>query len=288
MNEKDLFRAINGASDTQLLKSEKKPKRTLRWIAACAALIVLVCAPIVSRKGMFQDEAAAAIAALEFQGAFYEACDHPDVLTRYGLPRQITADMAGEHLAYLQSDGGAGYEETASVTDIELYTYAPSPCRAVYVLRDGKNYMAALFCNPYQFDTDTHMELGELFRIYGVESAQDIDSIAEIKFSGDLLDKVISPVIDDAEVIEDFYRISTSQMSYGNDGFQVLTFDGIPEDEQVDVHLAFADDNRTLRIETTDGLRFYIDVHPNFGWMDMALSYYKMDSQMSAWFSTYF
>lgn len=283
MNEQDLFRAINGADDAQLLKSEKKPKKVLRWVAACAALLVLIFAPVVSRKGMFQDEAAAAIAALEFQGAFYETCDHPDVLTRYGLPRKITADMAGEHLAYLEPEG-AGYKETARTTDIELYTYAPSPCRAVYVLRDGGTYMAALFCNIYQFDSDTHTEFSEMFRIYGVESAADIASITEVSWDRD---RVVGHTVADEQTIQAFYNIATSLTSHGNDGFQALTFDGIPEEEQVDLHQAFAEDLRKLRVETKDGLRFYIDVHTSFGWMEFAMSYYQMDAQMSAWFIQY-
>ncbi len=40
-----------------------------------------------------------------------------------------------------------------------------------------------------------------------------------------------------------------------------------------------------IRIETKDGLRFYIEVHPSFGWIygNGTLSYYQIDAQMASW-----
>ena len=143
--------------------------------------MVSIAIPVLHHKGGsgIQDPVHA-IAALEYNGKFYETVDIPEVLEKYGLPSKITADMAGEHFEYLKSDGGAGYECTASQTDIELYQYAPSACDGVYVLRDGDAWYAALFCNFYQFDSNTSDELTELYRVYGIDSADDIQSITEM------------------------------------------------------------------------------------------------------------
>lgn len=69
-----------------------------------------IAIPVLHHKGGsgIQDPVHA-IAALEYNGKFYETVDIPEVLEKYGLPSKITADMAGEHFEYLKSDGGAGY-----------------------------------------------------------------------------------------------------------------------------------------------------------------------------------
>ena len=87
--------------------------------------------------------------------------------------------------------------------------------------------------------------------------------------------------------IAEFYDISKALADYGNDDFQAIVFDGIPEDQQPETHTKFADDLRVIRIETKNGLRFYIDVHPTYGWIfgNGTLSYYQINEQMSDWLS---
>ena|GEM_PF-668346 len=230
------------------------------------------------------DDSVHSIAALEYNGCFYEAVDIPDVLAKYGLPKRITSDMAGEHLSYLESDGGCGYRQTISQTDIELYVYAPKPCRGVYVLRDGDTWYAALFCNFIHFDSDTHCEFTELYRVYGIESAEDIASITEVDWNND---KVVGSQITDSKEISDFYDITLELMPYGNDSFQKLMFSGFAsEEDQIVKHTQFADDLRSLRIETTSGLRFHISVYPTFDWIygNGAMTYYQMNDLMIDWF----
>lgn len=241
----------------------KKPV-WLKWgaIAACLCLVVSIAIPVLRHKGGPDSEYPVHdIAALEYNGKFYEAVNIPEVLERYGLPFKITADMAGEHLEYLKSDGGSGYECAAGRTDIELYQYAPSVCDGVYLLRDGENWYAALFCNFYQFDSNTSVELTELYRVYGIESANDIAAIAEMERNG--RKEVGTPVVEQQEIAE-FYDITTALWSYGNDDFQQQMFSGYPDEKsQQEAHIAFADDYRCLRIETADGLRFFIGFHPS-------------------------
>ena len=224
-----------------------------------------------------------AIAALEYNGKFYEVVDIPEVLEKFGLPSEITADVAGEHLSYLKSDGGVSYEYAANDTEIELYQYAPSMCDGVYVLRDGDTWYAALFCNFFQLDSSTKIELTELYRVYGIERADDIASIAEMNWDKS---KVVGTPVTARQEITEFYDMTVTLWSYSNDDFQKLMFGGFSsEDSQQQAHIAFADDYRCLRIETTGGLRFFIGLHPNFDWIDGGgtMSYFKIDEQMHEW-----
>ena len=178
----DLYHAFHAVDDDILERSEaaigrRKKNGWLKWgtIAACLCLCVVGAISIFYPKGGSQDSVVQAIAALEFNGCYYEVCNIESVLESCGLPNKITAEMAGEHLAYLEHNDGAGYEETAKQTDIELYQYAPSPCRGVYVVRDGENYMAALFCNFRLFDSNTNVELSELYKMFGINAELLID-----------------------------------------------------------------------------------------------------------------
>ncbi len=229
-----------------------------------------------------------AIAALELNGCYYEVCDIESVLESCGLPNKITAEMAGEHLAYLKHSNGAGYEETATQTDIELYQYAPSPCRGVYVVRDGESYMAALFCNFRLFDSNTNVELSELYRVYGVDGAEDISVIAYTE-SKPGIEAVVNGTVSDAEAIAEFYEHTTSLVSFGNDDFQAIMFNNIPEEDKSAANTAFADDAMTLRIETKTGLRFNLRIYPSYGWIygPGTQSYYRIDDAIFNWAEKY-
>lgn len=282
---------------------EAKPKTAgwFKWVmmAACLCLVVRVTVSFFQHKispdsqnpirsdrwDSFQgsQDPTHAIAALEYNGKFYEVVDIPEILEKYGLPPEITADMAGKHLSYLKFDDGVSYEYSPSHTDIELYQYAPSVCDGVYIMRDGDTWYAALFCNFLLLDSSTSIELTELYRVYGIESADNIASIAEM--SGDRSKVVGTPVTARQEITE-FYDMTVTLWSHSNDDFQKLMFGGFSSEEsQQQAHIAFADDYRCLRIETTGGLRFFIGLHPNFDWIDGGgtISYFKIDAQMHEW-----
>ena len=291
MSKDKVIDSLTGIEDEMIqtveaLRSKKRRPVWIKWgaIAACLCLVVSIAIPVLHHKGGPESQDPVhAIAALEYNGKFYEAVDIPEVLEKYGLPSKITADMAGEHLSYLKSDGGVGYECTASQTDIELYQYAPSVCDGVYVLRDGDTWYAALFCNFYQFDRNTSVALTELYRVYGIEGANDIASITEVDWDRK---KEVGTLVTDRQEITEFYDMTVALWSYGNDDFQKQMFGGYPDEEsQQKAHIAFADDYRSLRIETADGLRFFIGFHPNFNWIDGGgtMSYFKIDDQMHDW-----
>ena len=288
-------RSIHKGKDKVNYMSKTKKPVWVRWVAvaACLCLAVGIAVPrlidVFQNKGGIPsqtydgpDSLVQEIAALEFNGAYYEATDIPEALERYGLPTVITENMAGKHLSYLEPNGGAGYKESATETDIELLEYAPASCRGVYVIRDGSKYLAALFCNILSFDDNTSAGMETLYGFYGIESPDDIVSITEVDWKRD---KAVGNAVTEKSEIAAFYNLSSSLPSYGNDDFQKIVFDSIPEDQQVKTHTDFANDLKMIRIETKDGLRFYIEVHPSFGWIygNGTLSYYQIDAQMASW-----
>ncbi len=121
-----------------------------------------------------------------------------------------------------------------------------------------------------------------MYQYYGIASADDIVSIREVDWNRE---KTIGNAIIEKSEIAAFYDFSNSLKSYGNDDFQKLEFDSIPENQQVKAHTEFANDLRIIRIETKDGLRFYFEVYPSFGWIfgNGTLSYYQIDIHMADW-----
>lgn len=291
MTNENILDAIGGINENavQDAKAYKRPKskRWFRWgaMAACLCLVVGIAIPILHHKGkggIDHQDPLQDTAAFELNGKFYEVVETPEVLEKYGLPSKITGDVAGDHVAYLKSDGDDGYECTPIETDMELYQYNPTASDGVYVLRDGDTWYAALFCNFYQFDSNTNCSLTELYRVYGIESVDDIASITEMKWNNE--QEVGSPVRNRQE-IDEFYHMTIALASYGNDDFQAEVFDGIPEENQQEAHTAFADDRRNLRIETASGLRFFIAFYPSYNWIygGGTMSYFKIDNQMRNW-----
>lgn len=295
MNAKTLYLALQDVDEELLRRSEitcsSKSARPLRWtaLAACLCLVATLLFPTV--RGLLKGHGGdhkRPLATLEYGGKFYEAVDDPAILEKYGLPRQITADMAGEQLIYLTGDKERGYSCTAYETDKVLCRYAPAPGDAVYIVQDGSAYLAAIFCNFYQFDSNTSCELTELYRVYGIGRAEDIVSIAEVDWHRE---NVIGTPLSDRQEIGEFYDRTIALWSYGNDDFQNAMFGGCTsEEEQLALHTAFAEDSRMLRVETTDGLQFYLNFYPTYRWIygGGTLSYFQMDEPLLQWFERNF
>ena len=289
MTNENILDAIGGINENavQDAKAYKRPKskRWFRWgaMAACLCLVVGIAIPILHHKGgIDHQDPLQDTAAFELNGKFYEVVETPEVLEKYGLPSKITEDVAGDHVAYLKSDGDDSYECTPIETDMELYQYNPAAFDGVYVLRNGETWCAALFCNFYQFDSNTNCSLTELYRVYGIESADDIKSITEMDNNNE--NETGTPVVERQEITE-FYNMTIALGSYGNDGFQAEVFGNIPEEKQQEAHSAFAENQRNLRIEAKDGLRFFIAFYPSYNWIygGGTMSYFKIDNQMRNW-----
>ena len=289
MTNENILDAIGGINEkaVQDAKAYKRPKskRWFRWgaMAACLCLVVGIAIPILYHKGgIDHQDPLQDTAAFELNGKFYEVVETPEVLEKYGLPSKITEDVAGDHVAYLKSDGDDSYECTPIETDMELYQYNPAAFDGVYVLRNGETWCAALFCNFYQFDSNTNCSLTELYRVYGIESADDIKSITEMDNNNE--NETGTPVVERQEITE-FYNMTIALGSYGNDDFQAEVFGNIPEEKQQEAHSAFAENQRNLRIEAKDGLRFFIAFYPSYNWIygGGTMSYFKIDNQMRNW-----
>lgn len=289
MTNEKILDAIGGINEkaVQDAKAYKRPKskRWFRWgaMAACLCLVVGIAIPILHHKGgIDHQDPLQDTAAFELNGKFYEVVETPEVLEKYGLPSKITEDVAGDHVAYLKSDGDDSYECTPIETDMELYQYNPAASDGVYVLRNGETWCAALFCNFYQFDSNTNCSLTELYRVYGIESADDIKSITEMDNNNE--NETGTPVVERQEITE-FYNMTIALGSYGNDDFQAEVFGNIPEEKLQEAHSAFAENQRNLRVETKDGLRFFIAFYPSYNWIygGGTMSYFKIDNQMRNW-----
>lgn len=289
----DLLDAVGGVEPVLLEEMERpaapsKPSRRLRWLAAAACLVLVIglaaprIAGLLPGKGG-DDTEVEEITSLTFNGRFYEATDIPEVLSRFGLPEELGPELAGEHLAWLEPEG-LEYRESALETDCELMQYAPSLCPGVYLLRDGEHWYAALFCGLIWLDSNQVTDMETLYQTYGIEVPADIASVAEVDWDRD---KVTGAVVTDPEALAAFYDLTCSLTGFGNDDFQAMTFDGIPEEEQPAAHGAFADDLRMLRVETKAGLRFYLSFYPSYGWLEGTgvLTYYEVDEGLAAWFA---
>lgn len=301
MNRKDLYQSMNQIDDDILERSEvRKKKKSSVWMkwgamAACLCLMVGVLVPLANSLfnakggGDFQDGVPAEPALIYFQGALYQCVYAEDALKRVGLPSEITEDLAGEHVAYLEMGGSVDYQETIKETDTELFQYAPAPTRAVYILRDGDNYMVALFNRTYfPDDKDAYTNLAEVYRFFDISDASDIVSIAQTDWNRE---KVTGAEITEPNAIEEFYALTTditTFVSMGNDEFQSIVFGGIPEEKQPDAHNAFADDLQIIRVETKDGFRFYLQYYPNYGLLECthAMAYHTVTPELKLWFET--
>ena len=107
MKKEHISDALNMLNDdiieeTNNVRTNAKPKRKwVKWgvVAACLCLAVTIAIPVLHHKGgPDTQDPVQNIAALEYNGKFYEAVKLPEVLEKYGLPPEITADMAGSYL----------------------------------------------------------------------------------------------------------------------------------------------------------------------------------------------
>ena len=302
MNRKDLYKGFNEVDSDILERSEtvfknKKKPVWLKWgaIAACLCLVVSIAIPVLHHKGGPDtqdpyDSPVESSALLYFNGALYECCDNPQALKKLGLQSEITAETAGEHVANIELGGVVEYQETTSQTDKELFQYAPAPSRAVYVLRDGDNYMAVIFVRTYfPDDPNAYNDLAEVYRFYGIEDAEDIASITQVDWNSG---KITGAEITDDGAISEFYRLTTDIVNFismDNDAFQERVFGDVPEENAPEAHNAFAKDSQTIRIETVDGHRFFVSVYLNYGYLysGQAMAYHQITPELNAWFNEY-
>ncbi len=227
------------------------------------------------------------VSMLLYNGAQYEVSNAPAVLVKAGLPGEITEDMAGERLAYLRAAEGNDYEVVSEKADAELYRYTPAACDAVYILRDGDVWYAALFNCFVSTEESAGRKIQELFHVYGIDGAEDVISVTEMDQNQK---KSLGEPVKDRRELDVFYNTVAVLEPYDTAAFEQALFADVPEESAAEAHSAFAEDHRTLRLETAEGLYLYLPVFLKYGWINGggALSYYRMDEQLCRWFERNF
>ncbi|MBR6801345.1 MAG: hypothetical protein IKM61_06310 [Eubacteriaceae bacterium] len=235
MNVNKLSDAI-GHIDERFIASamnRRANKKRRRFAAANFLILVLVAGFNMTtlfrcgssdKKG---DDGAMILNVIEYNGAYYEQVDMNDtyLLDMYNLPYEITSEMVGKNLGSGKNAVGEKYGN--------IYVYAPyskittkdgRTCRSVYVSEENGEYSFLLFCNIVSFDSNTHMEFTELMSFFGIDEAEDIESMT----IGD--EKYISP-----EDISCLYDIFTSSLSMGSDDFSSINDVGTDEFAHMEV-----------------------------------------------------
>ena len=223
------------------------------------------------------------LSVLAYNGALYNLSNEIGYLNRAGIDNVITKEDCGESLGNLKKTE-KGYEETACETDIEIYKYAPAFSNTeVVVVREGEEYLAGLFSNNLTIgDYNDHNAISGLYRRYGISAEDKVAAVAEQDKDGIVIKEVTEPT-----VTKEFYHASMTMESqcFGREDFKELVTDEMPEEE----YLTFLESERTLCIETEEGLKFYMSWYPEEGWLfaSGARAYYKITEEMQAWLNNY-
>ena len=272
-----------------------------KWgvIAACLILAVIVI-PLAGNLLTIQSDKKTvdSILLIEYEKAYLEVIEsNPQTLKKHGLETEVTEELIGKHIAYLKKetpdDERSNYVVSEEKTDLELFEYAPAPYKAVRIFRDGETYYYALFCN-YLIKTSECLPVTDGFEVYGVTKSSDIVSITPVA-SGNSW-KASGKAITDSGSIDAFYKEISTLSAYSFDDYHNAVFadeleelEGTDQDIDSEAYSDLAEDRKDIVIETKEGLRFAIWYYPSYGWINepATMSYYRMTSDISEWFSKY-
>ncbi len=88
---------------------------------------------------------------IEYEGAYFEVIKDSQIIEKLGLEKEITENITGNHITYLQKKvpnvEHSDYIVADIETDVELFEYSPAPYKAVRIFKNGEKYYFALFCN---------------------------------------------------------------------------------------------------------------------------------------------
>ena len=270
--------------------SKKKSNVWIKWgaLAACFLFVITLMVPFIYLR---QDKLPTEdMQIIEYNNSYYEVCDDKSVLKKFGIEKSITEDSAGEIITYLAKKhpgGKSQYVATEEKTNIILFSYAKTPCEAIYVICDNGKYDAVLFCNFVVLDTDA-VSLDKLYSLYGIEEGTDISSISVV--DNRTGKKVTGATLTDAKIIHDFYVFSLKLVDYTFSDYHEMNYGHIKtEEELVEVYDKTSDSKITIRIETKDGLRFYLEYDADGGWIysSGSMRHYKVTTEISQWFENH-
>lgn len=276
--------------------------RVIKWgsMAACFCLVMLGASLVMggafARKGAPDGYNGFGVptptpggpvqTVLAYNGSLFHVSNDLNYLNVAGIPDAMTSEDCGRSMGNLIKTEN-GYETTVYDTDIELYQYAPAfSNRAVYVIRDGEDYMAGLYSNVMTIgDYNDHMEITGLFRTYGIEQADQIASVSEVNNIKE--GSVVSEIVRDESALAVFYEavLNMKTSHFGRNDFKKLVTNDMSEEK----YLTFLESERIICIETYEGLKFYITWYPEDGWFfsEGARAYFHVSEEMQNWLDTY-
>lgn len=293
-------------AETYTFKKRITP-RLIKWgsLAACFCLVLLGAS--LAMDGAFAKKGAVDVSngmakptptpggylqtVLAYNGALYNVSNNLADLNAAGIPDVMTPEDCGLSLGNLKKTEN-GYEETALDTDIELYQYAPAYSNtAVYVIRDGKDYMAGLFSNNMTIgDENDYSPVSELLRRYGIESADHIVAV-QLYLGVWSNDRPLEPAeqeITERAALAAFYEavMSMEAECYSREDYTKKML----EDNPNALASSTMQITKTICITTAEGLKFYINWAKESGWMfsSGASAWYKITEEMQYWLDTYF
>ena len=302
MNRKNITEAINYISPQYIDEATEytgKAKITRNiWYrclaAACFVFLFAISLPFAKNLFVSHDtpkHLLEIVTLIKYDNAYLEVIEDLDTAEKFGLKREITQNIIGDHIAYLQKEmpeaEHSGYIVSDKETDIQLLEYKPAPYKSVRILRDGDNYYYAVLCN-YLVDSDKSMPIDTLFDLYGVKNSTDIVSITPIKNNTWVS---TGEKITDSTVISRFFDEILKLSDYSFDEYHKLVFENKTEGndsqtDNADLYTRVADNYKEIKLETKDGLFFVIGYCPDYSWLEVSqtLSYYQMSPQLNEWF----
>lgn len=279
------------------------PKKVwYKWVAvaACFALVLAIGFPFT--KDLFispdQKDIVDAVVLIEYDNSYLEIIEDAKTIKKFGLPSEITEDIIGNHIVYLQKAVPeaeySNYVVADETTNIELFEYTPAPYKAVRILKDGDTYYYAWFCN-YLVENNESLPIQTAFDVYGIDEATDIVGITPVKSNNYW--KANGKAITDVTAISDFYTEISKLSAFSFDEYHELVFaDDLKKAEDEgggdigsEVYSRVANDRKDIVIETKEGLRFAIQYYSSYGWINITktLSYYQMSPEIDEWFEVH-
>ena len=281
---------------TAYQKASAKRNAWMKWVAvaACFALVLAIGIPALYNMQIGQDKTLVDnIWIIRYDNAYYEIIeDNPEALEKFGVVTEVTEDVIGEHICYLQFEYPESERSQCIVSDekteMELLEYKPANNKAHRIFRNGEKYYIARFCN-YLNPDDVSYSVSTALEVFGIYGSDDIKSIAPT--STDNTWKITGTAVTDKDTIAAFYNEIIRLQHYSWDEYHDLAFaDHLKEAEaegstDAEIYQQYADDLCVLVIETVDGIRFTIDYYPSFEWIYFSVTqtHCQITTAMSDW-----
>lgn len=133
-------------------KPQKPQKQTwVKWatMAACLCLVVVgaLTTPNWLNNPQHGQGSTSKAPTVIFNDVEYTICGtsgEAAILQECGLPTELSTDLAGTFVAYLDYDGECYYTVTDKETDILMFEYKPEPNTNVYVVIIDETYYVAI------------------------------------------------------------------------------------------------------------------------------------------------